>query len=273
VSKAFTRRVFAWLAEIKTDRRMRPATFLVAYEIGQHFNAKYGGEAWPGYQTIADATGVSKRTVIRMVRLLVAGGYLKVERGSAGRGQSNRYWMTAPKGAPAHLFGAREKGASEARKGAPGHLNYLEPSSGAPKGAPNRERESALRASDPPMGARAVEGGAPNEEGKQNATRHLPMKVDRFAELRAAWPRPWIDNDEEEARSAFARACEEGAEPDEIIAGARTWGAAVDARYLPKLTAWLIGRGWTKPPPPKRARRGERQPSLVETMRAVGRPR
>src|SRR5262252_4209056 len=64
----------------------------------QHFNAKYGGEAWPGYQTIADATGVSKRTVIRMVRLLVAGGYLKVERGSAGRGQSNRYWMTAPKG-------------------------------------------------------------------------------------------------------------------------------------------------------------------------------
>src|SRR5262249_52885774 len=116
-----------------------------------------------------------------------------------------------------------------------------------------------------------VEGGAPNEERKQDAAPNLPLGADRFAELRAAWPRPWIDHDEEEARGAFARACAAGAEPGDIVAGAHAWAAAVEPRDLPKLSAWLDGQGWRKRPPARR-RRSEsdrsvyRKPNLADVM-------
>jgi hypothetical protein len=133
---------------------------------------------------------------------------------------------------------------------------------GPPSAVPieERERELALAV---PTSAPAPVGGA--LEGKEVA-------VDRFAELWARWSaaRSWPDShgDELAARHAFAIACRE-ADPDEIIAAARAWVSAVEPRYLSTLSKWLLGRGWRKPPPARRLRKGK--PALAELMIMRGR--
>jgi hypothetical protein len=88
--------------------------------------------------------------------------------------------------------------------------------------------------------------------------------------LRALWERGWASDDTPKAqaiaRQAFAKACREGADPGEIIDGARVWIAAFEAgdgvRYLPPLPQWLAIRGWEKAPAakPKRGRNPSGRP-------------
>jgi hypothetical protein len=85
-----------------------------------------------------------------------------------------------------------------------------------------------------------------NLEGKED---------DAFRELRAMWQRGHVSDDTPKsiaiARQAFDAACKL-ALPAEILAGAKTAVAAVDApRFLPALPKWLEARGWEKPPPKK----------------------
>jgi hypothetical protein len=50
-------------------------------------------------------------------------------------------------------------------------------------------------------------------------------------------------------RAAYARAIGEGAQPSEIVEGAKQWIAAADApRFLPALPSWLATHGWQHPP-------------------------
>jgi hypothetical protein len=81
-----------------------------------------------------------------------------------------------------------------------------------------------------------------------------------WRELRSIWERGWASDDTPQAiaiaRNAFARACRDGAEADDILDGARVWVAAADApRFLPALPTWLAAKGWETPPPTKRGRR------------------
>jgi ABC-type sugar transport system substrate-binding protein len=86
------------------------------------------------------------------------------------------------------------------------------------------------RSFPPAAAARAPDGGAAAERemGKTDAGA-------KFAELRRVWTRPWPDNDDREARAAFAKAVEEGADPDTIIAAAEWVRLADHPRFLPKL--------------------------------------
>jgi hypothetical protein len=92
----------------------------------------------------------------------------------------------------------------------------------------------------------------------------LPVPLDpEFEALKAAWPRPWPD-DEGADRGAFA-AARQYATAAEIIAGAKAWAAAADApKFLPSLAKWLDGRCWRKLPP-QRASKGNGKTDLVAT--------
>jgi hypothetical protein len=48
-----TRRLFVWLDQVKADPELSPVAFMVAYEIGQHFDHRHGGTAWPSSLTPA----------------------------------------------------------------------------------------------------------------------------------------------------------------------------------------------------------------------------
>jgi Helix-turn-helix domain len=264
-----TRKLFVWLDQIRSDRELPPVAFLVAYEIGQHFNARYGGAAWPSSLTIANNIGVGKATVIRVVRQLRERGHLTVEPGRAGgppgRGHSNRYRMSklSKKGSSANPL-EPEKGSTRNPKGFIAmDLNYLEPPTGdAKEASPVGERESEL-ALAVPAGALAPVGGAPEEKNKA-------LIEDRFAELLAIWQRPWGEDDEDAAHRAFASACRE-ADPGDIIASARSWVAvADDPRFLKPLTKWLAKDLWRNQPPSPRQKRNGGKVSLSRLALEIG---
>lgn len=267
-----TRKLFLWLDQVRSDPELSPSAFKVAYEIGQHFNSRHGGAAWPSSQTIATNIGVGKATVIRVVRQLRERGHLKIDPGKAGRGYSNKYFLILKKGA-AHLkppaktctgagfqdankrstsgpFAEQIKGPFSTLKGPPVDLNYLEPPMGTLSAFPIEERERSRALAVIPASAPAPVGGA-LEQGKE--------AVDRFPELWALWSssRSWPDGNLDEflARRSFDLACRE-APPNEIIACAQAWVSAVAPRYLSTLSKWLLGRGWTKQPPARRQRNG-----------------
>ncbi|MBR1174867.1 helix-turn-helix domain-containing protein [Bradyrhizobium sp. KB893862 SZCCT0404] len=251
--RSSTRKLFVWLDQVRGDAELSPVDFKVAYEIGQHFNSRHGGAAWPSSLTIATGIGVDKATVIRAVRRLRERGHLTVEPGCAGRGHSNRYRMSRPKikGAPAHPLEPNKRctGASERCTTAP---EPLRTTYGDAKASPiegERERSRALAVT--PARALAPVGGAP-EESKA-------LIEDRFGELWSLWSeaRSWPDSalDEFIARRSFDLACRE-APPAIIIASASAWVDVVEPRYLPTLSKWLLGRGWNKQPPGRRQRNG-----------------
>lgn len=98
-----TRKLFVWLDQVRSDPELSPSAFKVAYEIGQHFNSRHGGAAWPSSLTVATNIGVGKATVIRVVQQLRQRGHLEIDPGKAGRGHSNQYFMVVRKGAAALL--------------------------------------------------------------------------------------------------------------------------------------------------------------------------
>jgi hypothetical protein len=252
-----TRRLFLWMNQVKADPELSPVAFMVAYEIGQHFNSKHGGAAWPSSLTIATNIGVDKATVIRAVRQLRERGHLKVDPGKAGRGHSNRYRMAKPKikGAAAHLS-EPIKGASGPRKGAPAHLNHLEPSMGTLTASPKGERYGSRALTDP--GALRLEGSAPKEE---------------FDKLWSLWSShrnfPDTDDDEARGREAYVAIVPGEVSPGELHSHAEAHIAGVKANSLKvgDLWKWLARNNWRKDPPPPKPKRGQREPSPGDFIR------
>ena len=200
-SKRYTAATFAWLNQVNADRDLPPSAVKVALYLSQRFNRARGGQAWPSYETVADAIGVDKATVVRMIRALARNGHLEVDPGSAGRGHSNRYRMVR-KGAEAHLSeprkGAaapRRKGASEARKGAAAHLTHLEPSNPVGPKGPHREgeRDSELTFATPDPGGVGADARAPDEGREESEIvvaeyDKLPKATGTRGQLRSAGP-------------------------------------------------------------------------------------
>ena len=259
-TKEFTRKVFRWLAQIKNDREMPNSRALFALQLIEHFNEGKGGAAWASCKRVAQGMGTSQATVINLFHLFERRGHLKVDWGTQGSGHSNRYSMIIKKGQPTNLS-KTIKGQLAEKKGQPTNLTLLKNQNGAPK-APLMERERRSLALTDPPGALAPNGGAPDEKKGEVAT------IERwFAELRAVWARPWLD-DEAADRAAFFRATAE-VDPANILAGAQVWTAAVEPRFRKPLKKWLDARGWEKPPPKQRQRKGK-NPALVEAMIKAG---
>ena len=81
-----------WLLAVGRDRRLGPHTACVALEIADHARPS-SVHPFPSQQRLANALGLTERTIRRLVRELVKFGYLHVVTGK-GRRQVNRYRLT-----------------------------------------------------------------------------------------------------------------------------------------------------------------------------------
>jgi hypothetical protein len=264
-----TRILFDWLNRVLSDVELSPNAFKVAFKIGQHFNSRQGGAAWPSSLTIATGIGIDQATVIRAVRQLRERGHLIVEPGRPGRGHSNRYRMSkgtkdkAPaKPAPTQVLRTSRKPALVSLKPAPAHMNHLEPSMEDAKASSKRERERSHALADTP-GAPAPYGGARK----------------KFDALISIWRRPYGDEDEATAWRGFVAQCRAG-DPDQIadaiLASGHRWVAAYQHKpdMLKPLWNWLTVGAWKNLPPQKQRRGNAGRVSLfniaIESTREGG---
>ena len=117
-SKQFTAMAFRFLHRINHNRRYLAIDLKVALQLTVHFNEDEGGLARVGAKFIADAIGMSERSVIRSVQRMADAGDLRVVWGTRGRGHPNHYWMVdkpAEKTCTAMPVLAAQKPASDAR--------------------------------------------------------------------------------------------------------------------------------------------------------------
>jgi DNA-binding transcriptional regulator YhcF (GntR family) len=83
-----------WLQQLSCDKDLSDNARSVAlYIVTTHLNG-HTQKAWPSYQTIADATGKSVKTIQRAVRELEVKGWFEVQRGN-GVGHNTEYSPSA----------------------------------------------------------------------------------------------------------------------------------------------------------------------------------
>jgi DNA-binding transcriptional MocR family regulator len=78
---------FVWLRQVFTDPAVSHPACRVAGLLIDHINGATG-EAWPSQSRLAEAAGVTTRTIQNALQNLISGGHLKVRRKS---GLTNRY--------------------------------------------------------------------------------------------------------------------------------------------------------------------------------------
>jgi hypothetical protein len=237
-SKAFTRQIFAWLAQVNGDRELPASAAKVAIFLGSRFNEEEGGVAWPSCRTISDAIGRSEPVVIDVVHRLEAAGHVKVEWGKQGRGSSNRYWM---------IIKPRPADVSETNKPRPVEV------SGKKKISEFTPENLGIHPGKP----------RPTDQTLSNITIEEPSKVEsipaRASKTKEETPPPAGDSFEEfwrvypkkvareAARRAFDAAIKRGADPGIMIVGAQRY-AAERAGQPSKFTkfpeTWLRDGRW-----------------------------
>jgi hypothetical protein len=206
-----------------------PGAKLVAVRIALHLNVG-SGQCYPSVPTLMTGTGFGERHMSRMLAALERSGWLGVRR-SGGRGHANSFHLMTPETL------TQESGFT-ARNPDSGVRETLTQESPQQRSNSERGRGGAPRP--------ATRGGTRTGVGKELV---LAGAAVGFEDLRAAWPRPWAD-DEAADRRAFEQA-QRHASVENILAGAVPWVAAMEARYLPALAKWLAVKGWEKPPPKK----------------------
>ncbi|TCR03933.1 helix-turn-helix domain-containing protein [Neorhizobium sp. JUb45] len=83
-----------WLQQLSCDRELGDSARSIAlYIITTHVNG-HTEKAWPSYQTIAEATGKSVKSIQRAVRELEVSGWFEVRRGN-GVGHNTEYRPSA----------------------------------------------------------------------------------------------------------------------------------------------------------------------------------
>jgi hypothetical protein len=262
-SKEFGAKTFVWLRQINTDKALRPSDAKIAIALTRFFTEEdQDGRAYPSCLTLARDAQIEESTVVRGVRRLEAQGHLTVVWGQRGSGHSSQYWMSL-KPAAEHVSEANKPARRAARKPARWSGETCQAAGDStinPGGAhapPFMERENALRAVAPKSCARPSAGAAPDKgerKGRREGGRPTATVKPRKAEgdylaLRAAWARPWVDDDGGQAWLSYDEAVREVA-PRVILSAARAWVEAADApRFLPSLGKWLSNRGWERPPP------------------------
>ncbi|WP_174802237.1 helix-turn-helix domain-containing protein [Martelella limonii] len=94
VSRPFREVKLQWLQQLSCDAELSDNAKCVAlYIITTHLNG-HTEKAWPSYQTIADATGKSVKTIQRAIRELEATDWFDVRRGN-GVGHNTEYRPSA----------------------------------------------------------------------------------------------------------------------------------------------------------------------------------
>ncbi|MCZ8181092.1 MAG: helix-turn-helix domain-containing protein [Rhizobium sp.] len=94
VSRPFREVKLQWLQQLSCDKNLSDNARSVAlYIVTTHMNG-HTEKAWPSYQTIADATGKSVKTIQRAIRELEDREWLDVRRGN-GTGHNTEYRPSA----------------------------------------------------------------------------------------------------------------------------------------------------------------------------------
>jgi hypothetical protein len=221
------------------NEALSPAAKVLATRVALHLNINKG-QCYPSVPTLAKGTGLCERYVYTLLADLERTGWLAITR---SHGRSNSFLLRTPEplnnsagvGSPEPLNPSAGVGTPEPQCRGP-----LNPSS------PKQRSNSESGRGSAPRPARAGAGGGIRPVGKDLV---LVRDDGSFEALRAAWPRPWVDDDAADRR-AFMQA-QRHAPVEDIIAGAPPWVEAMEARYLPALAKWLAARGWEKPPPRK----------------------
>jgi Helix-turn-helix domain len=89
-SPKFLEQFYTWLYQVHHDPEFAPSALAILLEIAWPMSS-LGQYSWPSFETIAEKSGLSKTSVIRLVQQLVARSHLIAEGGSAGRGHSTHY--------------------------------------------------------------------------------------------------------------------------------------------------------------------------------------
>jgi hypothetical protein len=251
MSKAFTKKVFDWLRQVRRDKRVHKFDVCIALELTDYFNedAK-DGRAWPSYRTIGDAIHVPEKSVRRAIERLVAHGHLYVVSGRQGRGHSNQYIMklkpvegtgfSPEKPVEGTSFKNRSRTPENRSQGPQNHLNNQEDGGYAP--APARE----ARAKQPPE---SQDGATPDQESASAASSINEATVaPAFAAFAQAYPKK---TGMSAAQSTFIDACA-GADPDYIVARAKLYAKDHEgerARYAIPPKQWLQEKCFNDPLP------------------------
>ncbi|QDM22211.1 hypothetical protein FIU28_14395 [Tardiphaga sp. vice154] len=225
---------FALILAILEDAEISASAKTVATALLFKFQNTKTGRCNPSVASIATAVGRQRRAVFPSIEELKNRGWLIVEGSKGGapgttnsfRFNRQRVLHTAPVTDVAHNTPtdvADDTRVVERTKGCRTlHTNQEEPLS-----LSERECEALPAIASAPS-------GASHEE--------------KFQELVAIWRVRLYGVGPKKPKDAFNAVCD-GEDPDEIIASAARWAAAVKPRYLPKLEDWLANGAWRNLPP------------------------
>jgi Helix-turn-helix domain len=229
------RDLFAWFRQVCRDPDLEKSDFKVAFVIGDHINRD--GEAWPGLETIAEESAITKVTVIAAVRRLTDAGWLAVEPGRAGSGHSNRYRLTLKKVQRLHLLPEPKRYSQQPEKvqrtTVKGIAAIPEPLKNhciEPQGAPNGARTEYVDRVDltepPELNPIGDDGPSPMDQLWYSCS-GLHLNAPKTIE------------EDEQCKAIFIKAIDHGADP-EVIIRAAGW---CTNRAEP-MKDWLLNERW-----------------------------
>jgi hypothetical protein len=216
------------------------------------------GRCDPSYPILAAESHVSERSVYRLVDLLERKGWIGLQR-TRGRGRSNQYALLKP---ASHVAGF----AAEKTCHSSGRVSPVKPAKSTNKTCQDYDRFSAVKPATALAGEQRKReereqrkresisaDRAPRRKKKRKTdARKQPPGPELAAEFErfwAAYPRRVA---KEAARTAFAKAIEGGATPDELVAGAKRYAVERSGeapRYTKHPATWLNKGCWTDEAP------------------------
>lgn len=215
------------------------------------------GGCWPGRETIAACTGLSRATVQRVLATLAHRGVLTIEY-RPGRTSRYRFGLEHEDLNPAHCESAQSESPVAHDEPTPGSARADTQLRASHDQAKEHAQElTQEQASDPPSwpGANApvpASGGPPGTRRAARKPRGLPAEEQsRFSEWYDAFP---LHASRTNAEKAWGQLT--AAEREECIAESPAWIKAregADRNYLPYPAKYLREKRWTDDPPPPRS--------------------
>jgi hypothetical protein len=228
----------------------------VAITIALHLRVTTG-QCNPSYPTLAAESHVSERSTYRLVDLLEHRGWIAVTRLS---GRVNQYTLLTTANSVAGVTTAKPVAVVPLPNREP------TPAKSSTEPLPNRggtpanmlagkKRRTAKRTAKEESESRAPDFASPGSEEKKEDSRRKktkkaakpkpPDSAESFERFWRAYPRRVA---KDAAARAFARAVENGTDPEVLIAGAQTYAVLrqnEDQKYTKHPATWLNGGCWT----------------------------
>jgi hypothetical protein len=219
--------------------------------IAMHLNVD-SGRCDPSYAALSAATRIKARTLYRLVPLLERSGWIAIQRLN---GRINQYVLTTAKAMTGDHCQSYDRGTTaKAMTGVGEATTATGDTPPLPLETLTTANTLAVRqAKQAKRQQRRSKTLAPGDasRGVKQATAVKRAKVDTdeaFAQFWSAYPRRVA---KEVARKAYAKAIENGADPEALIAGARRYAAersGQDQKYTAHPSTWINAQRWQDEP-------------------------